>query len=599
MKTAPKKRSQSEQERQAMPKKIRGKVFVVGDDVNTDEIIPARYCTTTDLDSLGAHALEDLHESKNPFGTPFQPGQYKILVAGENFGCGSSREVAPVALRKAGIEAVLAKSFARIFHRNSINMGLPISTNVELVPQALKTGDELEIELDDAFFSGMSPIHRQILESGGLTAFHQRGTEVEQPSAPPRPMTLAEKILARAAGVEYVQPGMTVYAEIDRVITHELTLPVAADQLYRAYGRDFKIQDPEKILFVADHTIQIPLVRDDWKSQEMVQKAAVFVKEQELPNAFLPPAPFVSWGICHVLFPEKGLIRPDTLVVGTDSHTCTHGAFGCFAFGIGNTDLTEIMASGRLLVDVPETILVELTGKIPEGVYAKDVILYILSRATMNGFTNCVVEFTGPAVEGLSADDRSTIANMTVEGGATCGIFPVGKLRSDPDAEYKHRYSFDLSKLEPYVAKPFQPDHGVPISQLEEDVRIDVCWVGSCTGGKLEDVAAAARIVKGRQVSRDVKFIVSPSTLGVWEEAGSRGHSRWLLEAGAQLVPPSCGACIAMGPGTLREGQIGVFSSNRNFKGRSGLGAVYLGSPATVAASAIRGVITDPREYLA
>lgn len=584
-----------------MPRKIKGKVFVVGDDVNTDEIIPARYCTTTDLDSLGAHALEDLHESKNPFGTPFKPGEYPIIVAGENFGCGSSREVAPVALMKAGVEAVIAKSFARIFYRNSINMGLPISRNTDLVPPDIKTGDEIEIELDDAFFEGMAPIHRQILEAGGLTAFHQKGGELKQPSAPPRPMTLAEKILAKAAGVEYVEPGMIVYAEVDRVITHELTLPVAAEQLYRAYGRDFRIQDPEKILFVADHTIQIPLVRDDWKSQEMVQKAAQFVEEQKLPNAFLPPAPFVSWGICHVLFPEKGLIRPDTLVVGTDSHTCTHGAYGCFAFGIGNTDLTEIMASGRLLVEVPETILVELTGRMPPGVYAKDVILHILSEVTMNGFTNCVVEFTGDALEHLTPDDRATIANMTVEGGATCGIFPVGTLRSDPDASYKKRYSFDLSKLEPYVAKPYQPDNGVPISQLlreDGEVRVDVCWVGSCTGGKLEDVAAAAHITQGREVSRDVRMIVSPASLGVWEEAGRRGYSRWLLEAGAELVPPSCGACIAMGPGALRQGQIGVFSSNRNFKGRSGLGAVYLASPATVAASALRGAIADPREFL-
>ncbi len=580
-----------------MPKIIRGKVFVVGGDVNTDEIIPARYCTTTDLDSLGPHALEDLHESKNPAKVPFRAGQYKIILAGDNFGCGSSREVAPVALRKAGIEAVIAPTFARIFYRNSINMGLPVSKNLGILSSSVKTGDMIEVVLNDDFYAGMAPIHRQMTEMGGLTAFNQSGVKFSQPSAPKRPMTLAEKILAQAAGIDYVQPGMTVYAEVDRVITHELTLPVAADQLYAAYGKQFRVRDPEKILFVADHTIQIPLIRDDWNSQQMVQKASVFVKEQELPHAFLPPAPFVSQGICHVLFPEKNLIRPDTLVVGTDSHTCTHGAFGCFAFGIGNTDLTEIMASGRLLVDVPETILVEIHGKMPKGVYAKDVILYLLSQVTMNGFTNCVVEFAGSAIEHLTADDRSTIANMTVEGGASCGIFPVGKLRSDAKAQYKTSMSFDISKLVPYVAKPFKPDNGVPIGEVA-GTEIGVSWVGSCTGGKLEDVAAAAQLFKGHLVNKGNKFIVSPSTLGVWEEAGRRGYSRWLLEGGAELVPPSCGACIAMGPGTLREGQVGVFSSNRNFKGRSGLGAVYLASPATVAASAINGKITDPREFL-
>lgn len=581
-----------------MAKKIRGKVFIVGNDVNTDEIIPARHCTTTDLDTLGPHALEDLHESKNPAKIPFKAGEYKIMIAGENFGCGSSREVAPLALRKAGIEAVIAPSFARIFYRNSINMGLPNSKNLDILPAKVKTGDVIEVELKDDFYQGMSPIHRQITEMGGLTAFNQSGTNVAQPSAPKRPMTLSEKILAKAAGIDYVKPGMTVYAEVDRVITHELTLPVAADQLYRAYGKNFRVRDPEKILFVADHTIQIPLIRDDWHSQQMVQKAAVFVKEQQLPNAFLPPAPFVSQGICHVLFPEKGLIRPDTLVVGTDSHTCTHGAFGCYAFGIGNTDLTEIMASGRLLVDVPETMLVEISGKLPKGVYAKDVILYILSKVTMNGFTNCVVEFTGSALEHFSSDDRSTIANMTVEGGANCGIFPVGMLRSDSDAVYKDRMSFDISNLVPYVAKPFKPDNGVPITEFKRSVRIDVSWVGSCTGGKIEDVAAAAGVFRGHFVKKGNKFIVSPSTLGVWEEAGRQGYFRWLLEGGAELIPPSCGACIAMGPGTLREGQVGVFSSNRNFKGRSGLGAVYLASPATVAASAINGKLTDPREFL-
>ncbi len=584
-----------------MAKVIRGKVFVVGDDVNTDEIIPARYCTTTDLDSLGPHALEDLHPSKHLSSVPFRAGQYRILVAGENFGCGSSREVAPIALAKAGIEVIIARSFARIFYRNAINWGLPISQARDLVSDEIKAGETVAIKLDsEAFWAAMAPVHRQILEAGGLTAFNKQGGKVQQPSAPPRPMTLAEKILARAADVEYVEPGMLLYAEVDRVITHELTLPVAAEQLYKAYGHNFVIRDPEKILFVADHTIQIPLIRDDWKSQEMVQKAAEFVKEQELPHAFLPPAPFVSQGICHVLFPEKGLIRPDTLVVGTDSHTCTYGAFGCFSFGIGNTDLTEIMASGRLLVDVPQTIQVELTGRLPRGVYAKDVILYILSKVTQNGFTNCAVEFTGSAIELLTDDDRSTIANMTVEGGASCGIFPVGRLRSDEGAVYAKRLSFDLSRLVPYVARPYKPDNGVPIDEVaREGVRIDTAWVGSCTGGKLEDVAAATDVMRGRKVAPGVRFILSPATMGVWEEAGRRSYSRDLLAAGVQLFPSSCGACIAMGPGTLTdEEQVGIFSSNRNFKGRAGKGRVYLASPATVAASAIAGVIADPREYL-
>ena len=213
-------------------------------------------------------------------------------------------------------------------------------------------------------------------------------------------------------------------------------------------------------------------------------------------------------------------------------------------------------------------------------------------------FTNSVVEFAGEGLSFLSEEDRSTIANMTVEGGANCGIFPVGSLSSDSDAVYKDQMSFDISELVPYVAKPYKPDNGVPITELNGKVDIDVSWVGSCTGGKLEDVQAAAEIFHGHRINVGNKFIVSPSTMGVWQEAGRHGYSRWLLEGGADMFPPSCGACIAMGPGTLREDQVGVFSSNRNFKGRSGLGAVYLASPATCAASAITGKITDPREYL-
>jgi len=580
-----------------MPQLITGKVFVVGDDVNTDEIIPARYCTTTDLNTLGPHALEDLHPSKSPSGKKFVPGEYAILVAGENFGCGSSREVAPIALMKAGIRVIIAKSFARIFWRNAVNNGLPITKNVTFGNEA-ETDETLAVDIgDEMFWRGMAPMHRAILQAGGLTAFNRSGQPIPQPSAPPRPMTLAEKILARAAGVDYVEPGMILYASVDRVVTHELTFPVAVEQYYAGYGRSRPIHDKEKILFVADHTIQIPLIRDDSQSAQMVEKSAQFVRELGLPHAFLPPAPYTSHGICHVLFPEKGLIRPDTLIVGTDSHMSTHGAYGAFAVGIGNTDLTEIMASGRVLLDVPETILVNLAGKLPRGVYAKDVILYILSQVTANGFTNCVVEFTGPALEHLTADDRSTIANMTVEGGATCGLFPVGRLRPDPKAAYKQRLSFDLSKLVPYVAVPYKPDNGVPIDQVG-DVPIDVAWVGSCTGGKLEDVAAAALIVKGKQVAKGVRFIVAPSTLKVMEDAGRLGYLRDIMDAGGFIGQPACAACIGMGPGALKAGQVGVFASNRNFKGRAGDGAVYLASPATVAASAIAGRVADPRGYL-
>ncbi len=581
-----------------MPEVIRGRVFVAGDDVNTDEIIPARHCATTDVASLGRFALEDLHPSKSPGGVPFKPREYEIIVAGENFGCGSSREVAPVALIHAGVKAVIAGSFARIFYRNAVNCGLHLSLNREL-GEGASTGDTLALDpSEERFWEGIAPIHRAIVETGGLTAFNKSGKPAPQKSADPRPMTHGQKILANASGLEYVAPGMTVFAEVDKAITHELVLPVAAKQLAAEYGEGFKIWDKEKLLVTVDHTIQIPLIREDHRSREMAEGVARFVADQELPHAFLPLAPFTSQGICHVLFPEEGLLEPDTLLIGTDSHTCTYGAFGVLSVGVGTTDLTEVMASGRIWLKVPESIRVDLHGRLPRGVHAKDVILHILQQVTMNGFTDAVVEFSGPALEHLSDDDRSTIANMVVEGGGTCGLFPVGKVRAHEDATFRSTLSFDLSGLTPYVAPPFKPDNGVPVSDLE-DTPIDVAWIGSCTGGKLEDLAAAAEVVQGRKVASGVRLIVSPATLKIMEEAGKRGYLRSFLEAGGQVVPPSCGACLGMGPGTLKDGEVGVFASNRNFKGRAGEGSVYLASPATVAASALKGRITDPRPFLA
>jgi len=580
-----------------MPDSIQGMVFVAGNDVNTDEIIPARYCATTDVESLGKYALEDLHPSKSPAGVPFEAGKYEILVAGENFGCGSSREVAPVSLIHAGIKVIIARSFARIFYRNSVNCGLFLCRNMAL-GEGASTGDLLTVDpSEEDFWRGIPSIHRTIIETGGLTAFNKSGKEAPQESSPPRPMTHGQKILARAAGLEFVEAGMTVFAEVDRAITHELVLPVAAKQLEAEYGAGFKIWDKEKLLVTVDHTVQIPLIREDARAREMAEGVARFVEDQDLPHAFLPLAPFTSQGICHVLFPEEGLLDPDILLIGTDSHTCTYGAFGALSVGVGTTDLTEVMASGRIWLKVPESILIEVRGEMPRGVHAKDVILHILSRVTMNGFTDAVVEFVGSGLHYLSEDDRSTIANMVVEGGGTCGLFPVGAVRADEDAVFQDTLSFDLTHLVPYVAPPFKPDNGIPVSDLDP-TAIDVAWIGSCTGGKLEDLAAAAEVVEGRTVKPGVRLIVSPATLSTMEKAGERGYLRTFLDAGGQVVPPSCGACLGMGPGTLKDGEVGVFASNRNFKGRAGTGSVYLASPATVAASALVGSIADPRQFL-
>jgi homoaconitase/3-isopropylmalate dehydratase large subunit len=462
----------------------------------------------------------------------------------------------------------------------------------------VETGGTLQVDVSrDDFWEGIPDIHRTIMEAGGLTAFNKKGETVQQESAPARPMTLAQKILARASGVDYVEPGMTVFAEVDKAITHELVLPIAAAQMAAAYGPEQRVWDKEKLLVTVDHTVQIPWIRDDKRSAEMAESVARFAKDQELPHAFLPLVPFTSQGICHVLFPEQGLIEPDILLIGTDSHTCTYGAYGALSVGVGTTDLTEVMASGRMWLGVPESIYIDLKGRMERGVYAKDLILHILAQVTMNGFTDAVVEFGGVGAEGLTPDDRSTVANMVVEGGGTCGLFPVGRIRADGDATFQSKLAFDLAELTPYVAPPYKPDNGIPLGKVQH-TPVDVAWIGSCTGGKLEDLAAAAEVLEGERVSSGVRLIVSPATLNTMEKAGEAGYLRTFVQAGGQVVPPSCGACLGMGPGTLVSGEVGVFSSNRNFKGRAGEGAVYLASPATVAASAIQGKLADPRPYL-
>ena len=584
-----------------MASTVIGKIFYLGDDVNTDEIIPARYCMTTDMDSLGNHALEDLQQNKNLSNTAFKPNEFAIIAGGKNFGCGSSREFAPVALQKAGIQCIIAESFGAIFYRNAVNCGLPISTNYRLIQEIERNSQKIHsIDLEeDRFWEEMPGLYRKIIETGGLTPFNKLGISYNEPKISARPMTLAEKVIANACKKEYVQPDMIVLAEVDRVVTHEITLPVSAEMMYQKYGRDYKIQNPEKILFVADHSVQIPLIKNNTRSQKLIEKAKLFIEEQQLPNAFLPTQSNSSQGICHVLFPEKGFIQPDTLVVGTDSHSCTYGAFGCLAFGIGNVDLVEIMVSGKTLLKVPNSIKVKLNGGLAAGVSAKDLILYLLKKVSAKGFNDCVVEFEGDAIGKLTQEDRSTIANMTVEGGAICGLFPVGNLRADDHSNYIKSYEFDLSEISPQVAKPFSPDNVINVDSKEmSEVEIDVAWIGSCTGGKFEDIEMVVKVLQECPERIKSRLIVSPATMKIYQKADRLGYLDLIRQLGGEIVPPGCGACIGMGPGTLKKGQKGIFASNRNFKGRTGLGETYLASPATVAASALKGRITDPRQIL-
>jgi homoaconitate hydratase family protein len=320
-------------------------------------------------------------------------------------------------------------------------------------------------------------------------------------------------------------------------------------------------------------------------------------------------SPGEAAGICHVLLPEKGFIRPGMVIAGTDSHSCTYGAMGCFSTGIGTTDMANLFATGDMWIRVPATILIELSGTLPQHISAKDIMLFILGQIGCHGATGKAIEFRGSIIEQLPIDERMTLANMAIECGAMCGLIAPDRITleyiqnrsqeefevivGDRDAEYD-TYRFDLSDLEPQIACPPKPDRVVRISQLGE-VSITKAFIGSCTGGKLFDLAQAAEVLKGRTVDPNVSLFVVPASQEVLQQAKSLGYLDILERAGAQIIKSGCGACINAGIGVLGKEETGIYATNRNFKGRSGdpSASNYLASPRIVAISAVRGKICD------
>lgn len=560
------------------------KVLHLGDDINTDDIIPANRATTYDAEILKQYALEHLIGVGELL-------KYNVIVAGENFGCGSSREIAPVALKAAGIEKIQAKSFAEIFYRNSINIGLPL---------------EILAEKQE------NPVVDAIAHAGGLIPFNQMRRQgkisIPQSVTPKRPMTLVEKLLAKASGNTYVRPGEVVFAQVDLALSHDAVAGPVATTFYKHYGENAKLWDAQKVVLVADHFIQVNDIRSDRKANVMYEEMIQFAKEQDC-HLFDMVSPGEAAGICHVLLPEKGFVRPGMIIAGTDSHTCTYGALGAFSTGVGTTDMANIYAMGDMWIRVPSTLVFELSGTLPPHISAKDIILFILGQIGCAGATGKVMEFRGSILEQLPFDERLTLANMAVECGAICGlIVPDDTTRNyvksrsnqeftetiaDPDAEYEKVYKFDFSNLEPQVARPPKPDRVVPISELEE-VPITKAFIGSCTGGKLYDLAQAAEVLQGRQLADGVNLFIVPASMEIREQAQELGYLDIFAQAGAQILKTGCGACINSGIGVLDKEETGIYATNRNFKGRSGdpTGKNYLASPRTVAISAVKGKIS-------
>ncbi|RLI33685.1 3-isopropylmalate dehydratase large subunit [Candidatus Bathyarchaeota archaeon] len=417
-------------------------------------------------------------------------------------------------------------------------------------------------------------------------------------------MTIAEKILARSSGRRTVSSGEIVKAKIDVAMMVDVTAPLAIRSM-REMGRE-RVWDPERVIIVLDHLAPASSIA----AAETHRTLRNFAKGQGIRGLYE-----VGEGICHQILPEKGHVRPGEVVVGADSHTCTHGAFGAFATGVGSMDMAAVLATGKLWFRVPETVRVEIEGRLPEMVTPKDVILEVIGRIGADGATYKAVEFHGATVREMSIAGRMTLCNMAIEMGGKTGIVeadektleylkgraeaPLRPVRSDADAEYSERFTFEVTELEPRVAVPSSVDNVRAVSEVEGR-EVDQVLIGSCTNGRLEDLEVAARILKGRKVHRGVRLLVTPASREVYLKALRSGVLEVLLRTGAVVTNPTCGACWGGHIGVLAPGEVCLSTSNRNFVGRMGSpeAEVYLASPATAAASAIRGAITDPREMV-
>lgn len=417
--------------------------------------------------------------------------------------------------------------------------------------------------------------------------------------------TLAEKILAAKAGQPGVSAGDIINARVDCAMMDDILGPRVeiAEQIKRLQA---KVWDVDKVVIISDHYSPAANV----KQAEILRFTRMWAQEYGIKNFFEGQGP------CHQILAEKGFSLPGTLLVGTDSHTCTAGAFGCFGTGIGSTEMLGVLVTGEIWLRVPESIKIVWNGTLPQGVMAKDIVLKTLGDIGHAGATYKVMEFKGSTITEMPMDERMCLTNMAVEAGAKTGLVAAddktleylavrGKkinesmLYSDADAVYVSEMYYDAVKLEPQVACPHEVDNVKNIKEVE-GITIDQAYLGSCTGGRLSDLQAAANILKGRKVASSCRLLVSPASRDIWLQAARTGLLDILAEAGAVILAPSCGACLGVHSGILAGGERCISSTNRNFIGRMGSkqAEVYLGSALSVAAAAIRGAITDPRQYL-
>lgn len=417
-------------------------------------------------------------------------------------------------------------------------------------------------------------------------------------------MTMTQKILAQAAGLDKVEAGQLIEADLDLVLGNDITSPVAIHEMNKFEKND--VFDKEKIALVMDHFIP----NKDIKSAEHCKCVREFACKHDITNYF----DVGQMGIEHALLPEQGLTVAGDVIIGADSHTCTYGALGAFSTGVGSTDMAAGMVTGKAWFKVPSAIKFNLIGKPSKWVSGKDVILHIIGMIGVDGALYKSIEFTGEGIANLTMDDRFTIANMAIEAGGKNGIFPVDDqaiaymddhskrpykiFTADEDALYDEEYTIDLSELKPTIAFPHLPENTKTINEVTEEVVIDQSVIGSCTNGRIDDLRVAAEILKDRKIKKGVRCIVIPATQTIYLQAMEEGLLKIFIEAGAVVSTPTCGPCLGGYMGILAEGERCVSTTNRNFVGRMGHVAseIYLASPAVAAASAVTGKISAPEE---
>ena len=415
-------------------------------------------------------------------------------------------------------------------------------------------------------------------------------------------MTMTQKILAAHAGLEKVEAGQLIEADLDLVLGNDITSPVAIKEMEKM--KVDGVFHKDKIALVPDHFVP----NKDIKSAEHCKCVREFAYKNNITNYF----EVGQMGIEHALLPEKGLTVAGDVIIGADSHTCTYGALGAFSTGVGSTDMAAGMATGKAWFKVPSAVKFNLIGKMPQWVSGKDIILHIIGMIGVDGALYKSMEFVGEGVKNLSMDDRFTIANMAIEAGGKNGIFPVDELaieymkehstkpytiyEADEDAVYDEEYTIDLSQLRPTIAFPHLPENTKTIDEITEDIKIDQVVIGSCTNGRLDDLRIAAKVLEGRKVKNGIRCIIIPATQAIYLQAMEEGLLKTFIEAGAVVSTPTCGPCLGGYMGILAAGERCVSTTNRNFVGRMGHveSEIYLASPAVAAASAVTGKISCP-----